>query len=96
MTMEIRTDNKWKEFKYENQVPKSVLEEYDWLDEDEKSGGWIYYRKRWYHVSDFMRLEGKHSFPGNWHGYHGDSFFSGVLIELSNCGDSYRIGTYLS
>ena len=99
MNMEIRTDNRWKEFKYENQVPKSVLEEYDWLDEEEKSYGWICYKRRWYHISDFLSLHNKVHMPNNpfpkpWDGYLSDSFFSGVLIHIHM--DSYRIGTYLS
>ena len=94
MTMEIKTNHKWKKLKYGYEVPKKVLDEYNWLSEEEKTDGWLCYRKSWYHISDFLRLGlEKHLFSGNWHGYN---FFSKTLIELSNCGDGYRIGTYLS
>jgi len=95
--MDIITNKHWRQFKYEYEVPEEELEYYDHLTEDfGRYDGWISYRDRWYHVSDFMRLDDRSPFNNNWHGYHSDSFFSGVLIELSDCGEMYRIGTYIS
>lgn len=92
----IKTDNKWKQFKYRDEVPKRVLEnEFSHLTEEEGYvDGFIHYRKRWYHVSEFMTIP---SFTVNgWDGYSGDSFFSGVVIKIHSDGESYKIGTYLS
>jgi len=93
--MKIYTDNKWKQFKYRNEVPKNVLADYfEHLPEDECLDGFILYRKCWYHTSDFM-TQTCDEFNG-WDGYHGDSFFSGVLIKISDDGEGYKIATYIS
>lgn len=44
-----------------------------------------------------MRLDGKSGdVMSAWHGYHGDSYFSGVLIRLSDDGERYQVATYFS
>jgi len=102
MKTEIITDHKWKQFKYGYEVPKSVLNDYDHLEEGEAYDGWILYRKRWYHVSDFMSCHNEIHSPNNpfrkfgYDGYLSDSFFSGVLIKLSDDNETYKIGTYIS
>ena len=98
--MRIMTDHKWKNFKQLHEVPKKLADDFDWLDEDSKFTNWIWYRKRLYHLSDFMDLSNRFyvtesPFPKPWHGYLSDSFFSGVLIEISDDGEQYRIGTYI-
>lgn len=50
--------------------------------------GWVYT------LDDFMRVEGS-PFYG-WNGYHGESFFSGVLVKYSSCMDAVKIGRYFS
>ena len=93
--MKIITDHKWKPFKYGNEVPAGVLSShFGHLHEDDTFDGFLCYRRQWYHVSDFMCAP--EGFPAPWSGYSGDSYFSGVVIELSNDGESYRIGLYLS
>lgn len=98
MSLTIKTDRKWKHFKYRNEVPAKVLtRQFDWLkEEDGGFDGFILYRKCWYHVSMFMRFRDNSDseFKG-WEGYHGDSYFSGVVIELSKDGEMYRVGTYI-
>ena len=97
MKTEIITDHKWKQFKYGYEVPEKVKNDFDWLEEEEKDDGWIYYRKNWYHESDFMRIDNNNPFYSlGWHGYHSDSFFSGVLIQISDDGEGYKIATYIS
>jgi hypothetical protein len=94
--LKIITDNKWKNLKYGYEVPARVLSsDFSHLEDGENEDGFILYRRRWYHVSDFMRCT-PGIFPANWSGYVGDSFFSGVLIELSEDGEQYRIALYLS
>jgi hypothetical protein len=84
------TDRKWKPFKYRYEVPDRVLQsQFDHLNEDEMDG-FLRYRRRWYHLTDFM-----HSNIEGWHGQHTDSFYSAVLIEISRDGEEYRIGTYI-
>jgi len=86
------TDNKWHEFKYWLDVPADVMKsEFDWLSPDEATDGFFKYRGSWYHMSEF---EYTNSFPG-WHGFKGDSFFSGVVIQICDDGESYKIGTII-
>ncbi len=97
----IITDHKWKDFKYAYDVPQSVLEDYDHLDDN--ADGWINYRRCWYHLSDFMDLHNKVHMPAEspfktlgYDGVHNDSFFSGVLIKISDDCEQYKIATFIS
>ena len=98
----IITNNHERSFLYRSDVPADILEsQFDYLDAD-TFDGFIQYRGHWYHTSCFMRF----GYPFNqmplwtheqgWHGYSSDSFFSGVLIKLSDDGETYQIATYTS
>jgi len=91
---DITTDNKWKPFKYGYEVPEKVLkEDFDWMD-DEKTDGFINYRKCWYHISEFMVVPKEKSVDG-WQAISPDSVFSAVLLQVSNDGEEYKIGTLI-
>lgn len=92
--MRIRTDHRWKTFRYGNEVPRRVHEEYDYLDEGARYDHWLRYRKRWYHISEFNICTDDQF--GDWHGYLGDSFFSGILIKVADDGERYMVGRYYS
>lgn len=95
--MKIYTDHKWKQIKHQTDVPKKALKDYfDHLTGEDNFDGYIRYRKRRYHVSDFMVISNNAPFPKGWDGYSSDSFFSGVLILLSGDGETYQIATYTS
>ena len=92
----ITTDNKWKPFKYGYEVPEKVLkEDFDWMDEDEKSSGFMKYRGVWYHISEFMAIPKDKTVDG-WQGMFPDSAFSAVMLQVSNDGEEYKIGTYIA
>lgn len=98
--MKIITNHHERFLKYVNEVPRQVINDYDHLDEDEAFDGWIQYRDRWYHLSDFMGINHLNTptpteFDG-WHAYLNDSFFSGVVIKFSDDCESYSIGLFLS
>lgn len=89
--MKIRTNRQWRHFLYREEVPADVLaSQFDWLDAD-TCDGFIRYRGWYYHLSQFERRE-----VDGWHGVAPDSYFSGVLIRLSDDGETYQIGTYFS
>mgnify|MGYP003643733600 CR=1 FL=1 len=97
----VRTNNHDRNFSYRYDVPASVLERYDYLDDDESFDGWICYKDNWYHMSDFMAVHNPVHNPNPpewlqpWDGYSSDSFFSGVIIKVSDDMETYRIGTYI-
>ena len=77
-----------------------VKREHDWLEDCELSSfedeTYLPYRDWIYCLSDFER-------PGNnpptwldWDGYLSDSFFSGIMIRLSEDCDAYQIATFYS
>lgn len=95
--MNIKTDNKWKRFRYRSEVPAKVLEnEFNYQNEAEAQDGFILYRRSYYHLDSFMVISDSSPFPKGWEGYLSDSFFSGILLKISNDGESYKIATYFS
>jgi len=94
--VEIRTDKKWKQFKSGNEVPKKVLRnQFDWMDDPEASDMFFKYRNRWYNVAEFLTVHRLPALAG-WDGYLADSYFSGILIQLSPYMEEYRVGMYFS
>jgi hypothetical protein len=96
----IRTDHKWKRFKYEYEVPRHVMtSQFKHLLEDgvgdHQSDGFFCYRKYWYHISDFSAPL-KDGPLGKWDGSHSDSYFSGIVIKLHRDSGEYMVGTYMS
>ena len=94
--MEIITNHHWRQFKYRNEVPPEVLaDEFGWIDEeDDYLDGYFQYRGSWYHIADFMlATDGPFS---DWHGYSCDTFFSAVLIRVSDDGEEYQVGLVLA
>lgn len=91
----IRTNHAWRDFVYRSDVPAKVLEsEFDYQDEEDTLDGFFCYRGCWYHLDQFMVCDGD-TFKG-WHAYLSDSFYSGVLIRVSNDGERYQVGTFYS
>lgn len=99
MPIHIRTNNHERQFKYRNEVPAKVLErEFDYQDNAILEGvfdGYIYYQRFWYNLDQFERIDSSDSLFKGWHGYHSDSLFSGVVIKLSDDGETYWIGSYM-
>jgi hypothetical protein len=91
--MKLKTDNKWKPFRYGSEVPKRVLtSNFDHLED--ACDGFIYYRRQWLHLSDFLKSENPDL--KDWHGIAMDTFFSATVIQISNDGERYKIGRVYS
>jgi hypothetical protein len=80
---------------YRYQVPEKVLNS-DFSHLSDEFYGFIKYRNRFYHVSDFMKCNASELVKKGWNGFLNDSFFSGILISLSEDGESYKIATFIS
>ena len=94
--MKVITDHKWHDFKFDYEVPEKVLKDlFSHLDEDE-TDYFFKYHNRWYHISDFMRMEPGTLFYGSnkWDGYLSDTFFSGILIKMDEDCDKYMVGMF--
>ena len=89
-------NNHYKELDY-------AIPEWNKDDKDPEWENYFTYRGEIYFLSQFMRIDKKSPFylldkDGNqvFDGYHGDSFFSGILIKYSDCGDAVKAYTYIS
>lgn len=95
---EIRTNNHNRPLISWTDLTEAEQKDFDYFDDPENETGYDFFRfkGRVYTTGDFMRIDQNNTaFPG-WHGYSGDSFFSGVLIKLSDCGETVIVGRYFS
>lgn len=94
--MNIATNHHWRDFLYREEVPEKILEDdFDWTNEDHEesddySDGFIKYQGHHYHLGEFMRCHGELLELG-WEGVANETFFSGVLIKVSEDGEQYQI-----
>jgi len=95
----IKTNRHWHNCLYGYELTEKEAKEFDYIDaEDFPLHDFARYRGVVYDLHEFIRLteRARISEFKNWHGYASDSFFSGVLIKLSEDGEQYQIGTYYS
>jgi hypothetical protein len=96
MMMEIITNNQWRNLKYGYEMPEKFRNDFDYIDQAEfDTHDFVVYRGQWYDVNEFMSVEGNSPFTG-WYGYASDSFFSGIVIKLSDDNEKVIIGRYFS
>ena len=100
--MEIITDHKWRNLLFGYELTERERKEFDYLDDDELLvHSFFRYRRRVYDVAEFIRVSPpvaphpQRQGWENWHGYVSDSFFSGVLVRLSDDGEQYQAATYI-
>lgn len=101
--LQIITNNQWRPFKYRYEVPEKVLKsEFDYQDGEEVFDGFFCYRGTWYHLDQFTAHRAPWGcIPADsplaaWHAHLSDSFFSGVVIRVTDDGEMYQVGTYFS
>ncbi len=97
--IKLRTDHKWRPFRYRYEVPKRVLQnQLDWTTKDHEasgdySDGFVKRYRDWHHVSEFTQIGGIPELS-KWHGILHYSFSSGLVIRLSPDGEEYQIAYY--
>lgn len=96
MSLEIITNHHWRPILYSHEIPEKVLEnEFDWMRDPDNYSFFKY--KDWYYcLEEIMVLDERSPFGGRWHGYHSDTFFSGILVEISDDGEMVKVGRYYS
>ena len=95
--MTIKTNNRYQPLLHWEQLTKRERSDFDWItDSDHDPAEFQFFRHKGncYCMADFMPCP-KDTFLDKWDGYHGDSFFSGVAIKLSDCGDCVKVATYI-
>jgi hypothetical protein len=94
--MEIKTNHQYRPVLYWDELTNKEKSEYDFDGAEEST--YFRYRGWAYTLEDFMVL--RHDDPGmpfkGWDAYRGDSFFSGVVIKMSDCGEAVMVGRYMS
>jgi hypothetical protein len=97
MSITVRTNHHNRPLLYDNEVPEKVFEtDLDWI-ENREDETYLHYRGRYYALSEFLQVDKNHPlYPLGYHGYHGDSYFSGVAIKLDDTGESYQVALILS
>ena len=90
--IKITTNNQYREFISGCDLTAKEREEFDYYDnqEDLDTATFVRYKGLVYDLKEFMRSD---AFE-DWDGVAGQSYFSGVLLKISEDGDAYKIGTY--
>lgn len=96
--MQIKTNNKPRHIIYGFELSDNVKVLFDYYDEERlNDASFFQYKRQWYDLAEFQRvtdtMENCHGFNG-WHGFCSDSFFSGILIKVSDDFESVIVGQY--
>jgi hypothetical protein len=90
----IKTDGRWKKFKYGYEVPKKVMSgQFDYLKDGEETDGFFKFLNTWYHTSEFLTSQGS-GLEKEWDGIKNESHSDGVLLKISKDGEEYKVGRY--
>jgi len=98
--MKVYTNRQWRNFLYRQEVPKKVFDDefgyFRICEGGVPEDGYFKYKGGWYHLDSFMRIDkfAPKEFK-EWDGYLSDTFFSGVLIRVSEDGEQYQVATYI-
>jgi hypothetical protein len=90
--MKIITNHHWRNFVRGYELTDAELEQFDYLDDPQLYDYFIRYRGTLTTLEDFVRPTDP---VQGWHGYAPDSFFSGLLVRVSEDCDQYKIATYI-
>lgn len=72
---------------------------FDWMDQDELETSYSFFKYcgNFYHLSEFLflRSTAPSEFKG-WDAYSSDTYFSGIVVRLTNNNEDVVVGTYFS
>ncbi len=94
MTLDIRTNRQPRNLLAWHELTEKERIEFDWLEtpDQQMSAQFFRYRGWTYCLDQFMSAT--NMFPRQWHGYHSDSYSSGVLISIADDDDQVICATY--
>lgn len=100
MALTIKTNGHLRSFVNRCDVPEKILKTQFGYQDPDTCDGYFKYRNTWYHLDQVINLGIESDSTDNdlkgWHGVAGDSYFSGIVLWLSNNGEQYKIGSYYS
>jgi len=98
MSLTITTNNQYRLLINGYELTTDERKDFDYYTEDEIDCATFFkFRGQVYDLGEFMRIDNHPDTEFSaYAGYRSDSFFSGLLIKLSNCGDMVRVATYYS
>ena len=92
--LKLITDHKWRPFRFDYDVPPRILaKDFNYQNRDEARDGFFKYRRRWYHLDQFVDA-GPDLPLARFDGLLSDTFFSGVAIKLATHGETYRVARF--
>lgn len=90
--MNITTNNQYREFIYWQDLSEKEQKDFDWIKEQEQEEHTFFrYKGRIYSLSEFLFCTNT---PPGWSSYSNDTYFSGIVIAISEDGDSVKCGTW--
>jgi len=93
MGSQIISNFHWNNFLYGYELTPKEKEDYDWIEPEEIDGSsFLRYKNNIYSLAEFLTAY----HVEDWDGIFTDTFFSGVVIKLSEDGEQYQIGTLLA
>lgn len=97
--MDIITNHRPRPTIYGFELTEKEREEFNYYDDPEEldSANFFKYRGQVYDLAEFMRVDKNGPLAAlGYDGYSGDSFFSGILVKLSDCGEAVTVARYYS
>ena len=96
--MKIITNNQPRHVLYAWELSTKELSEFDYMDDEEKESAQFFrYKGNVYDLGEFLVVENNTTFGelSQWHGYQGDSYFSGLVVKYTdNRYESIIVGRY--
>jgi hypothetical protein len=92
--MEIKGNGHYRDILFFWELTKKEQDEIKDDYEDIQESSFFRFKGRVYDLNDFMRIDSNHMDFAGYHGYHADSFFSGILVKMSECGEGVSVYQY--
>lgn len=96
--MTIKTNHKPRPIIYGFELTPKERADFDYYDSEELDhASFFRYKGQVYDLSEFQRITPCDDSPvTKWHGIMITSYFSSLLIRLSDCGESVTVGAFYS
>lgn len=92
--MQIKTNNIPRHIVYGFELSDDVKVLFDYYDEERlNEAAFFQYKGQWYDLAEFAGCCGEERSKG-WQGIRSDSFFSGILIKVSDDYETVIVGQY--